>query len=96
MSAYTSPALDDVVTWNTCRRVWAPAMPSTRTGKPSSARATLVASQLQVATAGTVAANSYGYAYYIGIDGNSNGRIERAEIEPGAIGWSASTRTIRP
>jgi hypothetical protein len=44
------------------------------------------ASQLQVATSGTIAANSYGYAYYIGIDGNSNGRIEREEIEPGAIG----------
>jgi hypothetical protein len=87
MPAYTSPALDDVVTWNTL---------SPRVGVSyalDEARKTIVrasyasfASQLQVATAGTVAANSYGYAYYISFDNNSNGRIEREEIEPGAIG----------
>jgi hypothetical protein len=87
MPAYSSAAVDDAVTWNSL---------SPRIGVSyalDANRKTIVrgsyasfASQLQVATAGTIAANSYGYAYYIGIDGNSNGRIEREEIEPGAIG----------
>ncbi len=87
MPAYTSSALDDVVTWNTLSpRVGASyALDANRKTIVRASYASF-ASQLQVATAGTVAANSYGYAYYIGIDGNGTGRIERAEIEPGAIG----------
>jgi hypothetical protein len=87
LPAYTSAALDDVVTWNSLSpRVGASyALDENRRTIVRGSYASF-ASQLQVATAGTIAANSYGYAYYIGIDSNANGRIERAEIEPGAIG----------
>jgi Carboxypeptidase regulatory-like domain/TonB-dependent Receptor Plug Domain len=87
LPAYVSPALDDVVTWNTLSpRIGASyALDENRRTIVRGSYASF-ASQLQVATAGTVAANSYGYAYYISFDTNGNGRIERPEIEPGAVG----------
>jgi hypothetical protein len=87
LPAYTSPALNDVVTWNTLSpRVGVNY--ALDEGRKTIVRASYAsfASQLNVTTAGTVAASSYGYAYYIAFDSNANGRIEREEIEPGAIG----------
>ncbi|HEX2443352.1 MAG TPA: TonB-dependent receptor [Vicinamibacterales bacterium] len=87
MPAYTSPALDNVVTWNALspRVGFSYALDEERKTILRASYASF-ASQLQVATAGTVAANSYGYAYYIGIDGNLDGRIERSEVDSTPIG----------